>query len=203
MKNPRSPSEHIREEIAHWSVTQRAGRTLHRTMVVKRYIQSVISTTTNHHNQIVSYPPQADMIPMQKYRAQRIPPAEEKKHPYRSWSVFVCLFFFLNVIFIQKFEINPRNNIPKLECDQNRRLIYSWEKGRNVVMQKPKSTEEFLNEHIRRDLINTCLHNAPIQLHNKPLGGPFCLNCSEWHMAQPTATLSFVTVCLIGLNMWG
>lgn len=57
-------------------------------------------------------------------------------------------------------------------------------------MQKPQSTEEFLNEGIRHGLVNTCLHNALIQLYIRPFGGPF-LNCGEWHTTQPITTLPF------------
>lgn len=91
MKNPRRPLEHMREQIVSsekfsWTVTQHIGSTLNRTMVVRLNVTSKASFKKNHHHHqiinIVSYPPQADMIPMQKHQAQRIPPAEEKKEPY-------------------------------------------------------------------------------------------------------------------------
>lgn len=87
MKNPRRPLEHMRKQIMSnekfsWTVTQHIESTLNHTIVVRLNATSKASFEKNHYHQIInilSYPPQADMIPMQKHRAQRIPPAEEKE----------------------------------------------------------------------------------------------------------------------------
>lgn len=60
--------------------------------VIAPWLLNITSKSINNINQIfniVSYPPQADMIPVQKHRAQRIPLAEEKKEPY-----WIYLFIF-------------------------------------------------------------------------------------------------------------